>query len=375
MASERPAVYPAGVSPFWSRLALLALLGIVGSAPAQAKTKYLIECGWDEPNPAFMRQHLAQIEASPFDGCVYHVGGDMGGGQMGAFTWNAWGRKRFPASELTDDLANLKATPFARFRHNFLRFANSPGDLDWFDDYSPVLANLKLAASVARRGGSKGIFLDTENYKGKIFAYPAQRDRKRRSFAAYSAQARRRGGEVMRAMEAGYPGITVFLTLAGTHAAIQERGEPVAPDRGNYGLLPAFVDGMIQAASTSATIVDGMAASFPMRSPKEVEDYVEPHTWVRAKSNDPLKYDRVISRSFSLWMDFDSQKKPWNNGRQGYHTPENFRDTLRRALELSEDYVWVYTETPRWWSAAGGRQNLPEPWVRAVRDARKGLTP
>lgn len=375
MASRQPAVYPACVSPFWSRFVLLVLLAIVGSAPAQAKTKYLIECGWDEPNPAFMRQHLAQIEASPFDGCVYHVGGDMGGGQMGAFTWNAWGRKRFPASELAEDLANLRATPFVRFRHNFLRFANSPGDLDWFDDYSSVLANLRLAASVARRGGSKGIFLDTENYKERIFAYPAQRDRKKRSFAAYSAQARRRGGEVMRAMESGYPGITVFLTLAGTHAMIQEWGDLIAPDKGDYGLLPPFVDGMIQAASSSATIVDGMEASFPLRRASEIDIYLESHKWARAKSRNPAKYDRVISRSFSLWLDFDWRKRPWNDGLQDYRTPDTFRDTIRRALELSDEYVWIYSETPRWWSAEGGRKHLPERWVRAVRDARKGLTP
>jgi hypothetical protein len=377
MASGRRAVYAAVVSPFRMRCALVALLLLAGSAVAEAKTKYLIECGWDEPNPAFMRAHMAQLEASPFDGCVYHVGGDMGGGQMGAFTWNAWGKKTFPASELAEDLANLQATRFGRFNRNFLRFSNSPGDIDWFDDYASVLSNLRLAASVARRGGTTGIFLDTENYKGKIFAYPAQRHRKTRSFAAYKAQARKRGGEVMRALEAGYPGLTVFLTVAGTHAAIQERGEPIAPDKGNYGLLPAFVDGMISAASVNAVIVDGMGAAFPVRVPADVDPYLEPHQWVRAASSNPAKYGRVVSRSFGIWLDFDSQKKPWHADGRGpnYRTPQNFGATVRRALELADDYVWIYSEQPRWWTAAGGRDRLPAPWVEAVRSARRGLTP
>jgi hypothetical protein len=43
---------------------------------------------------------------------------------------------------------------------------------------------------------------------------------------------------------------------------------------------------------------------------------------------------------------------------------------LRRALELSDEYVWVYGETPKWWSAEGQRKNLPAAYDRALRQAR-----
>ena len=39
---------------------------------ASASQKRLIEFGWDEPDTAFLRRHIAQMERSPFDGCVFH---------------------------------------------------------------------------------------------------------------------------------------------------------------------------------------------------------------------------------------------------------------------------------------------------------------
>jgi hypothetical protein len=384
MASRRQAVYPALVSVFPSpsrkSYALLALLLLLSSGRADAKTKYLIECGWDEPDPAFMRQHIAQMEAAPFDGCVYHVGGDRGGrdrGLTGAFTWQVFGRRTFREAELARDIADLRATPFVRFRHNFLRVNVTPGNVDWFDDYGPILSNLTLAASIARRAGSKGVLLDTETYEGSIFSYPEQKSRRQKSFALYSAQARKRGTAVMRALEAGYPGLTVFLTLAGTHADIQRRGDRIAFDRGNYGLLPAFVDGMVLGASSTARIVDGMEAAYPVRQPSEVDPYFTAQEFVLRESTDPEKYRRVVSRSLGIWLDFDWRHRPWSDTDIGrnYRSPSALRATLRRALELADDYVWLYAETPAWWTKKGGRAKLPEAYVQAVRDARQGLTP
>ena len=47
-------------------------------------------------------------------------------------------------------LDDLKATHLQRLRHNFLRFDVVPGELDWFDDYSAVINNARVAAKVAR---------------------------------------------------------------------------------------------------------------------------------------------------------------------------------------------------------------------------------
>ena len=36
----------------------------------------------------------------------------------------------------------------------------------------------------------------------------------------------------------------------------------------------------------------------------------------------------------------------------------------------ADEYVWIYTETPRWWSKEGGPVKLPKAYEEAVRKAR-----
>src|SRR3954467_10330959 len=114
--------------------------------------KKLIEFGWDEPDTAFLRQHVAEMEKTPFDGCVFHVMSADPQGRRENFTWLCWGKRAFTEAELEPALDDLKATTFHRFTHNFLRFNTSPGDLDWFDDHAAVAGNARLAARVAREG-------------------------------------------------------------------------------------------------------------------------------------------------------------------------------------------------------------------------------
>jgi len=50
-----------------------AILFLITPAGAKAAEKKLIEFGWDEPDMAFMREHAAEMECSPFDGCVFQT--------------------------------------------------------------------------------------------------------------------------------------------------------------------------------------------------------------------------------------------------------------------------------------------------------------
>lgn len=118
-----------------------ATLAEPASRPAAqpVAAKKLIEFGWDEPDTAFMRKHAAEMDATPFDGCVYHLRCLQPDGKDADFIWFCWGRKAFKVEQIQHAINDLKATRFKRLRHNFLRFNVTPGDLDWFDDYSAVI--------------------------------------------------------------------------------------------------------------------------------------------------------------------------------------------------------------------------------------------
>src|SRR5712672_593877 len=92
---------------------------------------------------------------------------------------------------------------------------------------------------------------------------------------------------------------------------------------------------------------------------------------------DRAAYDRVVSSGFGLWLDYNWPKLGWDvaDPSKNYFTPEAFEVSVRAALERSDGYVGIYTETPRWWSESGKPIKLPEAYDAALRRAKKGLTP
>lgn len=341
---------------------------LLATSARPAPSKKLIEWGWGEPDTAFLRARVAEVERAPFDGCVYHA---MAGRVN--FTWKAWGRRAFRAEELEQAMRDLRATRFVRFRSNFLRLNVTPADLDWFDDHGAVVANARLAARVARAGRSAGVVLDTEQYEQKLFDYRRQRETGGRSFAAYAAQVRLRGREVMEAFEQGYPGLTVLLSLGHSAAFWPEPGghQPLATVY--YGLLPAFVDGLIDGAR-AGRIVDGFEPSYAYKQPERFRDgYRTMSEGVLPIVADPDRYRRVMSFGFGIWMDYEWRRHGWNvfDFSKNHFTPAELQTAVRAALQTADEYVWIYSEQPRWWSPEGGPLRLPAAYDDALRRAKR----
>jgi hypothetical protein len=358
----------------WLALTVPANAGSgTGPSAPERSSKKLIEFGWDEPDASFLRRHLDTVERAPFDGCVYHIVATDSQEKSENFAWLCWGRRAFTDAELKPALDDLRATPLRRFTHNFLRINTTPADLDWFDDYSSVANNARLAAHVARDAQSAGILLDVEQYQGKLFTYRKQAQAKTRSWADYAGQARRRGREVMEALQDGFPGLTVFLTFGHSLPRTESQGgkKPLADC--DYGLLAPFLDGMIAAAQGDTRLVDGFELSYGYQDAARFDAaYQLMKQGVLPIVADPVKYARVVSAGFGLWMDHDWRRKGWDTSdpTRNYFTPAAFEASLKSALERSDQYVWIYTETPRWWSEEGKRVQLPDAYVEAIARAR-----
>jgi hypothetical protein len=56
-----------------------------------------------------------------------------------------------------------------------------------------------------------------------------------------------------------------------------------------------------------------------------------------------------------------------------HFSPGRFETSLRAAVEQSDEFVWIYTEKPRWWSEAGKAIDLPPAYVETVRSVRRAL--
>jgi hypothetical protein len=354
--------------------------GLLGCATlpqaADRRTKKLIEFGWDEPDTAFLRRHIAVMEQSPFDGCVFHLAYKRPDVGQGDFLWETWGRRAFSDADLAPALEDLRATPFRRFTDNFLRFCSVPGDVDWFEDFSAVLANANLVARFARAGRAVGILFDTEQYQSPLFDYRKQREAGVRSWDEYAAQARRRGREVMDAFQRGFPDLRVLLTFAYSVPWWEMQRDSKPLWECEYGLLGPFLDGMVEAASGGVCLVDGYELAYFHN--KDTSVFAAVRRIIREGLlplvADPAAYRRRFSVSFGLFMDYDPAGKAWNgtDGGRNYYTPAEFETSVRAALEAADEYVWIYTQTPRWWSDSGMPVNLPEGYAEALRRARDG---
>jgi len=357
-----------------SALALVVAVAIGALSPGKKVGKKLIEFGWDEPDTRFMREHIAQMQASPFDGCVFHVNYRLPNGTPRNFTWDAWGRSRFTAALLDSARLDLEATRFGRFRENFLRVNVTPGNLDWFEDHGAVMTNLELAARLAKQGGCPGILFDTEPYQGALWDFHAQTKAHPHSWDELSAQVRRRGGEAMAALERGYPGLTVFVSVSYSWPFDETVGgrRPLAD--AHYGLLPSFLDGMIGAASDSVVIVDGHEASYPYRDPALFAAKADTmrHA-VRRMVAQPERYSRLLSVAFGIWMDHNSPKLGWHadHPESNYFTPAAFAVSVQAALDQADRYVWIYAQEPRWWTPEGGPRRLPAAYDSVLRAVRR----
>jgi len=347
---------------------------------AAAGHKKLIAFPRPEPDTAFMRKHIAQMEQTPFDGTVFALKYAKADGASGSFTWENWGKVAFTEAQLQPALADLKGTQFQRLKSNFLRFNTAAKDQDWFDDFSAIVNNARLAASIARQaneatGAFPGIKFDTEEYNDKLFTYSKQRDKGSKSWEAYAAQARLRGRQVMEAFQDGYPDLTVFMSLGYSGAWYNvQGGKPLA--EAPYGLLAPFVDGMTEAVKGKTKIVDGY----------EIGYYLQPetlHFGYKAMDHDllrivadPKRYREVTSLGLGLWL--DKNHATWNadDVTKNSWTPERFEQLVRTALKISDEYVWIYSDVkPQWWTEDGKPRNIPETYFNAVRQARQGLTP
>jgi hypothetical protein len=56
--------------------------------------------------------------------------------------------------------------------------------------------------------------------------------------------------------------------------------------------------------------------------------------------------------------------------------PRRLQEAVAAALDLTDRYVWLYSQEPKWWTEARpDGENLPEAFVRAIEGARREAVP
>ena len=289
---------------------LLAAL-MLASVPAWTQEptplkKKIIEWGWDTPGPIYVRDHIREMEQKPFDGIIMQGLKVKKDGQEREFYDAFFGKERSELEEFSEVIQVLKDIKFQRFTDNFIRVNVVPGNVDWFDDFGAIVHNAWVAAKIAKEGGMKGWMFDVEQYAGPVFNYPRQKYAGQKTFEQYARQVGLRGREFMVAVNDAYPGITIMLTF-GNGYCYRAAQEPGGLEASSAGLLPAFLEGMLAAATPETTFVDGNEPSYYYNS---ADDYFRAFHVMKqgalslVSPANRAKYGAQVKAGVALYMDY-----------------------------------------------------------------------
>lgn len=140
-----------------------------------------------------------------------------------------------------------------------------------------------------------------------------------------------------------------------------------------YGLLAPFLDGMIDSALPTVKIIDGYELAY---SYKDVSKFKIGYKMMFEDvlpiiKADHEKYKFIFSFGFGIWMDCYWREVGWHTDdfNKNFYSPEAFEKTVTTALKTADEYVWIYTETPRWWTDSGKSDKLPQEYSDALKRA------
>ncbi|MBC7529833.1 MAG: hypothetical protein H7308_20070, partial [Chthonomonadaceae bacterium] len=292
-----------------SSLLLCPITSALAQAPDKVSTtkrpgKKLIEVGWDQPDTKQLRMMGKQMEeTTPFDGVVY------------VLKFTAEGKTYDENKILTltplkkewllKPLAEMKACRFTKFTDNFIRVNTAPGDLKWDDDkaWANATANLGLVAWFAKQSGSKGIAFDPECYAEPQYQWNPKGGL---TFEKAQTLARKRGNQAIKAMSREFPSLTFLafwlLSLNSQNASSPDPTPSLRSEK--YGLWPAFVAGLVEAAPATVKLVDANENGY---YPDDRYGYLSLYNLMRGE-NSPLrnllpddvraKYNRQVTAGF-----------------------------------------------------------------------------
>jgi hypothetical protein len=337
----------------------------------QGEPKKLIYYGWGSPDSFYVRDHWKQMEEMPFDGTAFVVPIDRRAWQQGnrdtrnQLGWEIMGRRVFRVNDFHDAIADLKAAKWSKLHDNFipvpLSASQSAGGLTWFDDerWRTIVNNFEVLAKIAAESGVKGLIFDPEPYRYKLFEYPAQRQRVARSFESYTQIARLRGQQVMNAIASAMPQVKI-LSLYGYSAPFTYLRPGTNLANVEYGLLPAFYDGLLEALPAEGRLIDGYEPAYNFKQRSQFLDGYKQIKDARSLSSLPELYDKKVSAGFGLWIDY--KKNPH------YFTPQEFEKSVQDALDISDTYVWIYSEGPEFFPPKA----IAPSYIEAMAKARAG---
>ena len=324
-------------------------------------TKHLIKHGQDIPTPTFVHDHVAEMEAMPFDGVVVSIPSST----------NVQRTTALAPSEVASELAPMKTTTFTTLSHDFVMVHATPAGASWFDDDAAPTANFDVLATAARDARLTGIVYDQEAYFGAMWDATSQCGGQ--GLVACAARVHDVGKHAMAAVIAAWPD-AIVLTLYGPWVSEPKTAAyfaghfPYNDVSSANPLMGPFFLGMAEAAvGTHAKLIDGGE----MYTERDSSQFARAYTWQKTEFaiQSPL-VSPTLAPAYSKTVDVSAgvYDLPWEGAPMD---PSIVQTTIANAMHASDGWVWFYTEGYDWWGTHNDPVPLvPKAWIDAVAAGR-----
>jgi len=354
--------------------AVLVIGWSISACPAASRKK-LIEYGWDVPDCSYVREHIREMEQKPFDGLIFRVP---------PWPTNIFTRAKWDETKFEQVFEDCRRIEWKKFTDNFI-IVLAASDMDWFsdEDWEAVKQHIGFVARCAALARCRGICFDQEPYGNNPWQYSNQVHAGEKTFAEYEAKVRQRGAEFVRIIQQHLPRAVIhtFFQLSLFPHLIREpdaakRQQQLSQE--GYGLLPAFLNGMLDGAGPGIRITDGNEPAYYYSDPKQfdkVRRMVKEEATVMIAPENVRKYRKQLQMSQALYVDYVFGLGVWaqRSSPAPMLTPEEralwFEHNTYHALRTADEFVWLYSERMNWWK----NTDLPPGLEQAVRSAKEKL--
>lgn len=274
-----------------------------------------------------------------------------------------------PYSLLEASVAISNATNFQRFKHNFMRLdVARPGTADLFNDthLAAFINNIRMGARAAKNARCKGLLLDMEAYDSSIFwrftsLTPGP------TFAQYQARYLYAGQLAIAAIEQEFPLCKVAIFIS--YEQLKDATSLALLTADRYSLLPKFIDGLHDGATTTKLIC-GNEEAYVNQTDADFDYDLELQTPPNVPWLGSDNYSAVHVDGFSTWVEAPDSSLNFTYPTLNYNTPAIFRGNLQKMIARMQanSYCFVYTQVARWpgWGNTDGVDTMPAEYIRAL---------
>lgn len=327
--------------------------------------KYLIQFGGVK-TPAQWKAAETTIQTNQFNGGVMRIQGtDAHFG--GLFNLDQQVSEPFsiPYAAYAASLATTLTISFTQWQQNFLLLnVARPGttNLSVAGEAANLVNNISVAAQVAEAAGFVGVVLDMEAYSSSIlWNYTAQPAGP--SFATRQVDWKAVGVSSIAGIEAAFAPAVAQVVIAVSYEQLKDVVGTPALQANTYGLLPSFLDGLHDGATT-AQITCLCEEAYVNKTAADMDYDLSLQATATVPWLGSSNYAAVHLDGLATWLDAAPPTFDYVDTSGNYFTPEGFRTVLELMKPRVDKYYFVYTDSATRWPGMNAVDNeVPAEYV------------